>query len=104
VAKHVFDRLSDPALLARVRENGAWLGASLRELASRRDEIRAVRGAGYLWGIDVTRPAAEIVANAREAGLLMLTAGDYTLRLLPPLIATREELAHGVEQLERALS
>lgn len=104
VARHVFDRLSDPALLARVRENGAWLGESLRALASRREEIRAVRGAGYLWGIDVTRPAGEIVANAREAGLLMLTAGDYTLRLLPPLIATREELAEGVAKLEMALS
>jgi acetylornithine/N-succinyldiaminopimelate aminotransferase len=104
VAKHVFHRLSDPALLARVRENGAWLGESLRELAARRSEIRAVRGVGYLWGIDVTRPASEIVANAREAGLLMLTAGDYTLRLLPPLIATREELAQGMELLERALS
>jgi acetylornithine/N-succinyldiaminopimelate aminotransferase len=104
VAKHVFDRLSDPALLARVRENGAWLRDALRTLASRREEIRAVRGVGYLWGIDVTRPAGEIVANAREAGMLILTAGDYTVRLLPPLIATREELAHGVEQLERALS
>lgn len=104
VAKHVFDRLSEPALLARVRENGAWLGDALRALASRREEIRAVRGVGYLWGIDVTRPAGEIVANARDAGLLILTAGDYTLRLLPPLIATRDELAHGIEQLERALS
>lgn len=104
VARHVFDRLSDPALLARVRENGAWLGESLRALASRRDEIRAVRGAGYLWGIDVTRPAGEIVANAREAGLLLLTAGEYTVRLLPPLIVTREELAQGVENIERALS
>ena len=104
VAKHVFDRLSDPALLARVRENGAWFGESLRALAARREAIRAVRGVGYLWGMDVTRPAGEIVARAREAGLLILTAGDYTLRLLPPLIATREELAHGLELLEGALS
>jgi len=104
VAAHVFDRLSDPALLARVRENGAWLGESLRALALRRSEIRAVRGVGYLWGLDVTHPAGEIVANAREAGLLILTAGDHTLRLLPPLTATREELAHGLEHLERALS
>jgi acetylornithine/N-succinyldiaminopimelate aminotransferase len=104
VAKHVLDRLSDPALLARVRENGAWLGEWLHALAARHSEIRAVRGVGYLWGIDVTRPASEIVASARDAGLLMLTAGDYTLRLMPPLIATREELAQGMEQLERALS
>jgi acetylornithine/N-succinyldiaminopimelate aminotransferase len=103
VAGHVFERLSEPALLARVRENGAWLGESLRALAARRDVIRAVRGAGYLWGIDVTRPAGEIVSHAREAGLLMLTAGDYTLRLMPPLIAAREELADGLAQLEEAL-
>jgi acetylornithine/succinyldiaminopimelate/putrescine aminotransferase len=104
VAKHVFDRLSDPALLAGVRENGAWLGESLRALASRHDSIRAVRGIGYLWGIDVTGPAGEIVAKTREAGLLILTAGDHTLRLLPPLIATREELAHGLDLLEGTLS
>jgi acetylornithine/N-succinyldiaminopimelate aminotransferase len=104
VAGHVFERLSEPALLAHVRENGAWLGESLRALAARRDEIRAVRGVGYIWGIDVTRPAGEIVANARAAGLLILTAGDYTLRLLPPLIATREELAQGMAQLETALA
>jgi acetylornithine/N-succinyldiaminopimelate aminotransferase len=103
VAKHVFDRLSDRALLARVRENGAWLGEQLRALATRRTEIRAVRGVGYLWGIDVTGSAGEIVGRARNAGLLILTAGDYTLRLLPPLIATREELAHGIELLEQAL-
>ena len=57
-----------------------------------------------MWGIDVTRPAGEIVAIAREAGLLILTAGDYTVRLLPPLITTRDELAHGVQLLEQSLS
>jgi acetylornithine/N-succinyldiaminopimelate aminotransferase len=104
VAKHVFDRLSEPALLACVRENGAWLGDALRVMAERHPEIRAVRGVGYMWGLDVTRPAAEIVASAVDAGLLLLTAGEYTLRLLPPLIATRDELAHGLELLEKSLS
>jgi acetylornithine/N-succinyldiaminopimelate aminotransferase len=104
VARHVVDRLSDPTLLARVRENGAWLGDALRALAARRELIRAVRGVGYLWGIDVMRPAAEYVARAREAGLLMLTAGEYTLRLLPPLIATRDELAEGVDILDEVLA
>ena len=104
VAAHVFDRLSDALLLSRVRENGAWLGEALRALAARHEGIRAVRGVGYLWGIDVTRPAGEIVTRAREEGLLLLTAGDYTLRLLPPLIATRAELEVGVALLERALS
>jgi acetylornithine/N-succinyldiaminopimelate aminotransferase len=104
VARHVVDRLSDPALLARVRENGAWLGDALRALAARRELIRAVRGVGYLWGIDVMRPAAEYVARAREAGLLMLTAGEYTLRLLPPLTATRDELAEGVDILDEVMA
>lgn len=104
VAAHIFDRLSDPALLARVRENGAWLGAALHELAARCDAIRAVRGVGYMWGIDVTRVAREVLAQARDEGLLLLTAGEYTVRLLPPLIATRAELAEGVELLERVLA
>jgi acetylornithine/succinyldiaminopimelate/putrescine aminotransferase len=104
VAAHVFERLSDPTLLARVREHGAWLGEALHELASRRDGVRAVRGAGYMWGIDVTRAAGELVAAAREAGLLLLSAGDHTLRLLPPLIATREELAEGVALIDGVLS
>ena len=103
VAKHVLDRLSDASLLSRVRENGEWLGEALRAMASRHEGIRSVRGVGYLWGMDVTRPAGEIVARAREEGLLLLTAGDYTLRLLPPLIATRDELAQGVALIERAL-
>lgn len=104
LAAHVFDRLSDALLLSRVRENGEWLGEALRALAVRHEGIRAVRGVGYLWGIDVTRPAGEIVTRAREEGLLLLTAGDYTLRLLPPLIATRAELEVGVALLERALA
>src|SRR5205814_3812368 len=62
VAEYVLDRLSDPSLLAAVRDNGSWFGAQLRELATRTDRVRAVRGLGYIWGLDVTRAASQVVA------------------------------------------
>ncbi|MBX6330476.1 MAG: acetylornithine transaminase [Gemmatimonadaceae bacterium] len=103
VALHVVERLADPELLAHVREDGAWLGAELAAMAERTQRIRAVRGIGYMWGIDVMQPAADVVTRAREAGLLILTAGEFTVRILPPLVATRDDLARGLAILEGAL-
>lgn len=103
VALHVLERVADPALLGQVRANGAWLGDALRELAARTGSLRDVRGVGYLWGIDVTEPAAEVIARARDEGLLVVSAGEYTVRLLPPLVATRDDLAEGLQRLEAAL-
>lgn len=103
VAEYVFDRLRDPSLLAAVSENGAWFGEQLREIARRTGRIRGVRGVGYIWGIDVMGTAAHVVSEAQAAGLLVCSAGEYTVRLLPPLIATRDELALGLSTLEQVL-
>ncbi|HSJ63124.1 MAG TPA: acetylornithine transaminase [Gemmatimonadaceae bacterium] len=103
VALHVLERLDDPALLRVVRDNGAWLAQELSALAERTGTIRAVRGTGYIWGLDVHAPAGEVVARALEARLLICTAGDFTIRLLPPLIASREDLARGVTVLDEVL-
>jgi acetylornithine/N-succinyldiaminopimelate aminotransferase len=103
VAEYVLDRLSDPALLEAVRENGTWFGAQLRELGTRTDRVRAVRGLGYMWGVDVTGAASQVVADALAAGLLLCSAGEHTIRILPPLVATRDDLAQGLAILERVL-
>ena len=103
VALHVLDRVSDESLLAHVRENGAWFGGRLNELAESTGKVRGVRGLGYIWGVDVMEPAGEVVKRALELGLLVCSAGDYTVRILPPLIATREDLTRGVELLREAL-
>jgi acetylornithine/N-succinyldiaminopimelate aminotransferase len=103
VALHVLERLSDPALLAQVRENGAWLGHELNEISHRTGRIRQVRGVGLIWGIDVMGTAAHVVSEALANGLLVCSAGDYTVRLLPPLVATRDELARGLQILEEVL-
>jgi predicted acetylornithine/succinylornithine family transaminase len=100
VASYVFDRLTDRSLLDSVKSNGAWLGEQLASIAARSGKVRAVRGMGYMWGIDVVEPANEIVKRGWEEGLLTLTAGEHTLRLLPPLIMTRADLQRGVSIIE----
>ena len=103
VALHVLNRIADPSLLAAVRENGVWLGHQLEEIARRTGRVRAVRGIGYMWGIDIMGTASHVVEAAREAGLLVCTAGECTVRLLPPLVTTRDELALGLDVLEQVL-
>ena len=103
VALHVLDRLSAPPLLAHVRDTGAWFGAQLVDLAGRTSRIREVRGRGFMWGIDTMDSAAHVVGKAMSAGLLVCTAGEHTVRLLPPLVATQQELADGLAILEGVL-
>jgi acetylornithine/N-succinyldiaminopimelate aminotransferase len=51
-----------------------------------------VRGAGLLLGIRCVIPAGDFVAKLRQEGLLLLTAGDNVMRILPPLIVTEREI------------
>ena len=103
VALHVCQRLLEPAFLQHVREDGAWFGAQLAALKDAHASVRAVRGVGYMWGVDVTEPAGAVIDRARAQGLLIISAGDHTLRILPPLVATRAELGRAVAMLDRAL-
>ncbi len=104
VADHVVRRLADKNLLASIRENGDWLGQRLAGLARKTSRVRAIRGMGYMWGIDVVDQASEVVQRGWDAGLLVITAGDHTIRLLPPLIMERDDLERGVSMLESILT
>ncbi|MEO6591593.1 MAG: acetylornithine transaminase [Gemmatimonadaceae bacterium] len=103
VADHVVRRIADPALLAAVTENGEWLGEQLAGIARRSGKVRAVRGMGYMWGVDVVESAGDVVARGWDAGLLVITAGEHTLRLLPPLVIEREDLQRGLAILEKII-
>jgi acetylornithine/succinyldiaminopimelate/putrescine aminotransferase len=104
VAAHVLERLSDPALLESVRENGAWLGEQLDAIARRSGKVRAIRGTGFIWGLDVLEPAGDIVKRGWDEGILTLTAGEHTLRILPPLIMDRDDLVRGLTIIEKIIA
>ena len=50
-----------------------------------------MRGVGLMWGVDVMGTAAHVVSESLARGLLVCSAGDYTVRLLPPLVIREEE-------------
>jgi predicted acetylornithine/succinylornithine family transaminase len=104
VALDVLRTIADPEFLAAVRAKGEWFGQQLQVIARRSSRVRDVRGRGLMWGIELTEPAAPVVAAARERKLLLLTAGPTVIRIVPPLTIARDELARGVAILGEVLA
>ena len=104
VALEVVRTIADPDFLADVRSKGAWLGAELNALARRAPRVRAVRGRGLMWGIELGEPAAPFITAARDRRLLILSAGPNVIRIVPPLIITSDELQRGVAILDEVLA
>lgn len=102
VALNVVRRVADPSLLESVRERGARIRA-VAERWKADGRVTDVRGAGLMWGIELDGPAAPVMARALEDGLLILTAGERVVRLLPPLIIDEAELEEGLAVLQKAL-
>jgi acetylornithine aminotransferase len=102
-AKAALDILSAPEFLAAVREKGAYLGERLQELKAKFPAIQQVRGVGLMWGFDLNREGAPVVAACRERGLLVNCTQGNIIRLLPPLIIDKAELDEGLAILTAAL-
>jgi acetylornithine/N-succinyldiaminopimelate aminotransferase len=98
-AAAVCDELTDD-LLAGVTATGLALTTGLRELPG----VHEVRGAGLLLGAELDRPAAEVVAQCAERGLLVGMAGENVLRLTPPLVVTAAEVDQALGTLEEVLT
>jgi predicted acetylornithine/succinylornithine family transaminase len=100
----VLDVVSDPALLARVRELGERTRHALAELP----DVVEVRGRGFMLAAELdparAEPATELVGRAlREERLVVNATGPTTLRLLPPLTITDGELDDALARLARLL-
>lgn len=78
-------------LMAHAAEIGAHLSASLaRELAGVAG-VKEIRGQGLMLGIELDRPCGVILTRAMEAGLLLSVTADTVVRMVPPLILSRDE-------------
>jgi predicted acetylornithine/succinylornithine family transaminase len=101
-ALEVVRRIAQPAFLEHVRSLGEHVRVTVT--GWRDAGVVALRGRGLMWGIELDRPAAPIVSAALESGLLLVAAGERVVRLLPPLVITKDELDAGLDLLHEVLS
>lgn len=90
-------------ILSGVTEKAKWLSGKLEELKQEFSNIEEVRELGLLIGIQMTDEVASWISAFREKGILVLAAGSNTIRILPPLTTTKEELEHFIQTFKQLL-
>ena len=97
----VFDLFEQEKIVEHVQELTPYLVEKLDGLVEKYDFLSQRRGMGFMQGLVVTgRPVGEIVKKALENGLVVLSAGSDVIRLVPPLVITRENIDEMMEKLE----
>lgn len=97
----VLNELCNENSFKDINSKGNYLMELLKDINS--PLIKDVRGMGLMIGIEVTVSPSDIQKKALDKGLLVLTAGKNVVRLLPPLVISKEEIEEGFEILKDIL-
>ena len=102
-ASVVLETLESEGLVDRATDLGNQVKTGFRQALARQPGVRDIRGLGLMIGIELDRPCAELVGQALEAGLLINVTAERVIRLLPPLILERDQVALLVDRLARLI-
>src|SRR5213594_4747822 len=103
VALATLTTILDGKLWERAAKMGRYLMDGLRAIQASNTAIRVVRGKGLLIGAELSGPVGPVVDACREAGLLVLSAGERVLRLTPPLIVEERDCDRALGIIKTAL-
>jgi acetylornithine/N-succinyldiaminopimelate aminotransferase len=103
VALATLTTILDGKLWERAARMGRYLTDGLRAIPTRDGAPRVIRGKGLLIGTELSGPVAPVVDACREAGLLVLSAGERVLRLAPPLIVEERDCDRALAIIATAL-
>lgn len=102
---YIFSRLSERSLQEGVIAKEQIFRKGVERMRKRWPErIKEIRGRGLILGVQLSQDPTPIVTAARERGLLVITCGTNTLRLVPPLVIADEEIEEGLGILEEAMA
>ncbi|MBU1100032.1 MAG: acetylornithine/succinylornithine family transaminase [Bacteroidetes bacterium] len=94
--------MEEENLIQKAAENGDYFANKLREIKS--DKIREVRNVGLMVGVELKEKVKPFLVELLKERVLALPAGLTVLRLMPPLVISREDLDIGVERIAKVLS
>ena len=101
----VFDIFEQDNILAHVQELTPYLEEKLDALVDKYPIVAARRGKGFMQGLVIEgTTVGSIVTKALANGLLVISAGSDVLRLVPPLVITKEHINEMIEKLEKSLA
>ena len=101
----VFDIFEQDNILAHVQELTPYLEEKLDALVDKYPIVAARRGKGFMQGLVIEgTTVGSVVTKALANGLLVISAGSDVLRLVPPLVITKEHIDEMIEKLEKSLA
>ena len=86
-------------LMKNAVEIGDFIRAGFAKTLAGQAGVKEIRGQGLMIGIELNHPCGELVQQALDAGLLINVTADTVIRLLPPLIFTRELAQQVIDML-----
>ena len=96
--------MKEAGFMEEVRSKSTILMEQLQLAFRDHPKISAVRGLGMMIGIETSASLSRLVEAARQKGMIILTAGENVIRLLPPLTISREEIQQGIAILKEVFS
>ena len=99
----VFDILEKDEILKHVQEHILFLEDALDRIAENHDCVLERRGMGFMQGLVLKKeyPVGEVVKKALDEGILVISAGENVLRIVPPLIIRKEDILKMEEILNK---
>lgn len=88
----VINTLRSEAMLQQIRDNGEYLRNGLKQRLAGAEHVKEIRGLGLMVGIELDSPCGGLVAQALNKGALINVTSDRVVRLLPPLIISRDDI------------
>jgi len=102
-ALSVIETIEDEQLAEQAAEKGRYFMDRMRKAADGWDAIKEVRGKGLMIGVELTFEGAPVVAAMRERGVISNCASDVVMRMVPPLIISKEELDEVIDVLTASI-